>query len=293
MKNFRDYICPNCKKILKRCEKEKNCYFTILKNNIPCFTKKKTSKVTNYEVKQSNIFYKNFLNWLFKTFNTNEKEFRKKLFQDIKLKNNQKILITGVGNGDDLKFVLNNFKKLNLKIYAQDLSFSLLLNCFKKFNQKNIFYNISDAKLLPFKDNFFDHIFHFGGINLFGNYRKSIKEMERVVKTGGSITYGDEGIAVWLRNTIYSKMLINNNKLWKFKLNLKHLSLNAKDVKMQYLLGNCFYLINYIYEPNYQKKFNYEIILKSPRGGSILSRYIDKTTLKKNYILKNLNKINN
>ena len=45
--------------------------------------------------------------------------------------------------------------------------------------------------------------------------------MERVVKNGGSITYGDEGIAPWLRNTIYSEMLINNNRLWKFRLNLK------------------------------------------------------------------------
>jgi hypothetical protein len=55
-------------------------------------------------------------------------------------------------------------------------------------------------------------------------------------------------------------------------------------------LGNCFYLINYIYEPNYKDKFNYEVIHKSPRGGSILSRYINKTGIKKNYILKNLTK---
>ena len=291
MKNIRDYVCPNCRKNLKIFKKKNNCYFAILKNNIPCFTKRKTSKVTNYEISQANKFYNNYLDWLFKTFKTSEKKFRKKLFQNIKFKYNQKILITSVGNGGDLNFVLNNFKKLNLKIYAQDLSAVMLQNCFKKYNQKNIFYFISDAKLLPFKDNSFDHVFHFGGINLFGNYEKSINEMERVVKTGGSITYGDEGIGVWLKNTIYSNMLIKNNKLWKFKLNLKHISLNAKDVKIQYLLGNCFYLINYIYEPNYQKKFNYKITHKSPRGGSILSRYINKTKLNESYIKRNLNKI--
>jgi ubiquinone/menaquinone biosynthesis C-methylase UbiE len=290
MKSFRSYICPNCRKNLNKCNKEKNCYFKILNNNIPSFTRQKTSKVTDYEVRQANKYYRNFLNWLFKTFQTNEKQFRKKLFQDIKFKDNQKILITGVGNGDDLKFILTNFKRLKLKIYAQDLSYSLLLNCSKKFNQKNIFYNISDAKLLPFKDNFFDHVFHFGGINLFGNYLISIQEMERVVKKAGSITYGDEGIAPWLRNTIYAEMLINNNKLWKFKLRLDNITLNAKDVSLRYLLGNCFYLINYIYEPNYKDKFNYEVIHKSPRGGSILSRYINKTGIKKNYILKNLTK---
>lgn len=290
MNKSQNYICPYCKRILKKCIKKRICTFRIIGKNIPCFTKKKTSVITKYEIKQANIFYKNFLSWLFKTFKTNEKKFRKKLFEDILLKKNQKILIIGVGNGDDLKFILENFKKYNLKIFAQDLSANMLLYCSNKFRQKNIFYNVSDAKSLPFKDNFFDHVYHFGGINLFGNYKLSIREMERVVKNGGSITYGDEGIATWLRNTIYSKMLINNNELWKFKINLNHISLNANNVNIKYLLGNSFYLINYTYDPNYKLKFNYEIIHKSPRGGSILSRYIQKTKLNKKYILKNLNK---
>tara|TARA_E500000178_G_C16905895_1_gene700270 strand:+ start:813 stop:1079 length:267 start_codon:yes stop_codon:yes gene_type:complete len=85
-------------------------------------------------------------------------------------------------------------------------------------------------------------------------------------------------------------MLINNNKLWKFKLNQNNITLNARDVNIRYLLGNCFYLINYIFDPDYKNKFNYEILHKSPRGGSILSRYIDLKGFKKNYILKNLNK---
>jgi ubiquinone/menaquinone biosynthesis C-methylase UbiE len=290
MKNFKDYICPNCKKKLKKCIKGKNCYFKILDEDIPSFTKQKTSKVTNYEVKQANVFYRNFLKWLFKTFNITENLFRKKLFQDINFKKNQKVLITGVGNGDDIGFILRNFKKLNLKIYAQDLSYSLLLNCSRRFNQKNIRYNVSDAKSLPFEDNFFNHVFHFGGINLFGSFKSSTEEMERVSKLGGSITYGDEGIAPWLRNTIYSDMLINNNNLWQFKLNVKNITKNANHVNIRYLLGNCFYLINYIYEPNYKNKFNYKVAHKSPRGGSIIERYIKKKGLKESYIFKNLNK---
>ena len=61
-------------------------YFKILKNNIPCFTSKNTSSVTQYDIKKAYIIYKNFLNWLFKTFKTSEKEFRKKLFKDINFK---------------------------------------------------------------------------------------------------------------------------------------------------------------------------------------------------------------
>ena len=128
MISLKSYICPSCKQS-PTINCKKFCSFKILNNNIPSFTKQKTSKITTYEVRQANIFYKNFLNWLFKTFKTNEKEFRKKLFQDIKLKKNQKILITGVGNGDDLKFIFHNFKKIKLKIYAQDLSYIFLVNC--------------------------------------------------------------------------------------------------------------------------------------------------------------------
>lgn len=292
MKDFKSYICPNCFKGIKKCEKKIHCHIEFYEKNIIAFVNSDqvTSKITNYEFKKADIYYNNFLNWLFKTFNTNEIDFRKNLFKDINFKKNQRVLITGVGNGGDLKFILQNYKKLNLKIYAQDLSFNLILNCSRKFKNKNIFYNLSNATSLPFKNNFFDHVFHFGGINLFGNYKKSIEEMERVVKVGGSVTYGDEGIAPWLRNTIYSDMLIVNNKLWKFKFKFKNISLNAKEVNIRYLLGNCFYLVNYIFDPDYKNKFNYELIHKSPRKGSILSRYLETNNLKNKYVLKNLNK---
>jgi len=290
MISLKNYICPTCKKKSRQISKKKNCFFKIIGKKIPCFTKKITSKITTYETDAANTIYKNFLNWLFKTFKTNENEFRKNLFKDIKFKKNQKILVIGAGNGDDIKFILANYKKFNLKIYAQDLSENLLSACANKLKDKNIFYNISDAKSLPFKDNFFDHVYHFGGVNLFGNYKKSIDEMERVVKVFGTITYGDEGIAAWLRKTVFSRMMINNNKLWKFKINLNNISVNANDVRIKYLLGNCFYLISYIYEPNYQKNFNFEVAHKSPRGGSILKRYMSKTGFGKKQILKNLNK---
>ena len=78
MKNFKDHICPNCFQIIDRCKKKSRCYFKILDNNIPSFTNHKTSKITDYEIEQAHKFYKNFLSWLFKTFKTNEKEFRKK-----------------------------------------------------------------------------------------------------------------------------------------------------------------------------------------------------------------------
>ena len=50
MKNFKDYICPNCFQILDRCQKKSRCYFKILENDIPSFTNHKTSKLTDTAV---------------------------------------------------------------------------------------------------------------------------------------------------------------------------------------------------------------------------------------------------
>ena len=91
MINLKYYCCKICKKKPQENCLKKKCKFKVI-NNIPIFTNQKTSKNTKYELDNANLIYTNFLEWLFKTFKTNEKEFREKIFQDIKFKKNQKIL---------------------------------------------------------------------------------------------------------------------------------------------------------------------------------------------------------
>ena len=81
MKSFKIYICPNCKKSLNKCQKKNHCYFKILNNNILVFTNQKTSKITDYEIKQANIFYKNFLNWFLKLLKQTKKTLEKNFFK--------------------------------------------------------------------------------------------------------------------------------------------------------------------------------------------------------------------
>jgi len=65
--NIRNYICPECNKSnFINCEK-KNCKVEIISSNLVSFSNSKTSKKTDYEDENSDIKYKNFLNWLFKT----------------------------------------------------------------------------------------------------------------------------------------------------------------------------------------------------------------------------------
>lgn len=272
------------KKNLKGIKKIKNTEIYI-------FSKTKKNDKQNYNSENSIEHYKNFLNWLIKTFKTNNKKLREDLFKNIKFKKNQKILITGVGNGDDVDFLIKKKKNLGLKIYIQDLSEKFITHCYKRFHKhNNIFFNLSNANHLPFKDNVFDHTYHFGGINLFGNIRKSINEMFRVTKDLGSINFGDEGVANWLRNTVYAEMVINNNKLWNRKIPLNYLPFNSSDVKIRWLLGNCFYFIN-IKKNNKFPNVNFKVKHKSPRGGSIYSRYFEykKKKINKFQLNKKLN----
>ena len=257
----------------------------IKNTKILVFTKKKISGKLNYDNDKSIEIYNNFLKWLLKTFKINERNFRSQLFQEINFKKNQKILIIGVGTGDDVEYLLKYKKKFNLKIYMQDLSQKFMTYCFYRFNsRKNCHFNVSDAKNLPFKNNVFDHTFQFGGINLFGNMKKCINEMVRVTKKNGTINFGDEGIAPWLRNTVFADMMINNNRLWKKKLPIDLIPFHSSNVSIRWLLGNCFYFISF------QKNIKFPVVNlkishKSPKGGSILSRYMKKKHL------KNVNKI--
>lgn len=127
---------------------------------------------------------------------------------------------------------------------------------------------------LPFKDNLFDVVFHFGGINFFGSIKKSINEMHRVAKNNGIIRFGDEGVGSWLRKTEYSDMVINNNALWKKHPPINKIPFHSSNVELKYILENCFYLITYKKNTKFPQ-INPHVQHKSPRGGSMYSRYIN------------------
>ena len=227
-----------------------------------------------YDAEASVEIYRNFLNWLFATFKEDEKSFRKSCLERFGNLNSKKILITSCGLGEDIA-AASELVGINGVIHAQDLSkkfaeLSAMNNAFE-----NVYINVSDALALPYCDNYFDVVYHFGGINLFGDIRLAISEMERVCKVGGQVMFGDESVALHLRNCDYGKMFIYNNPLWEETLPLSHLPLSASKIEISYVLGNCFYLI----------KFHKSIGLPSidtdvphigHRGGSVGKRYFGK-----------------
>ena len=231
-----------------------------------------------YDEKDSADVYRNFLNWLFETFNENDVSFRKKLTSKLNIKKGDKVLITGCGLGDDVQAVLDVVGP-NGEVYANDLAAKMVLAASNssidehKGSPKNLFFSICDAQVLPFTDKFFDCAFHFGGINLFDDMEAAIREMDRVVKPGGRVVFGDEAVAPWLKDTEYGRAAICNNSLWAVEAPLDLLPKTVVDVHLSWVLGNCFYLVDF--EVSDDGPFmNMDVPHIGPRGGCMRTRYL-------------------
>lgn len=224
-----------------------------------------------YDIETSVQVYKNFLKWLFATFNEDEHSFRKSCLQRFGNLKSKKVLITSCGLGEDIA-VVSKLVGSDGVIHAQDLSKNFVEVSSQNNISDNIFINVSDALSLPYCDNYFDAVYHFGGINLFGDIRLAISEMERVCKVGGQVMFGDESVALHLRNSDYGRMFIHNNSLWKEDLPLSHLPLSASKIEISYVLGNCFYLIKF-FKSEGLPFVDIDVPHIGYRGGSVRKRY--------------------
>ena len=128
---------------------------------------------------------------------------------------------------------------------------------------------------MPYRDGYFDGVYHFGGINLFGDIKQAILEMNRVCQVGGRVVFGDESISPHLKRTEYGRMLIENNPLWDEDLPLDQLPENACNVAVNYVLGNCFYLIGFD-KSSGLPDIDLDVAHKGLRGGSIRKRHFGK-----------------
>lgn len=218
--------------------------------------------------------YQNFLSWLFGTFSTTEASFRADLLQRLGLADGMKVLVVGCGLGQDVPDILRMVGPSG-EVHAQDISRSMVEKAGELSQENNACFSISNATQLPYCSRYFDVVFHFGGINLFGDMRRSIAELERVTKLGGRVVFGDEGIAAHLRGTEYADILINNIALWGLHAPMAELPFNATDISLSYLLGNCFYLVSFSPAAGLPA-VNLDIPHAGARGGTARTRYFGR-----------------
>ena len=245
-------------------------YKIIKKNNKHTITDfiKKVEKVNFYSEKK---FYKNYLSWLSKTLIMNMNSIRSEIFDGLKISKKSTVLFIGCGFGDEIKYFIKKYG-LSHNIYAQDISKNMVMESSKNLKNYKIEFSISNVNNLPYKNNFFDLVFHFGGLNEFKKKKKSLVEINRVTKNQGVILISDEGMAPWLSKTERYKALKINNRLWSHPPPLSILPIDSNKVKISWILKNNFYKILYK-KISSSNKINYNVLHKSPKGGSIKSRY--------------------
>lgn len=245
-------------------------------SDVPVFASEPEG-VNEYSQENAAEMHDNALRWVFATFQTDEEGLRERLIARIGLKKGERVLVTGAGAGNDLPYLTRALSGKG-DIYAQDIAKEMLLAGVARYKTElagsgvGLHFSASDATNLPFADGFFDAAYHFGGINLFPDIAKGMAEMNRVVKPGGNIVIGDEGMAPWLVDTELGRMLINNNPLYACTAPLSALPETARAVRLSWELSNCFYVIEFqaSTEP---LPVNIDVPHLGKRGGTIRSRY--------------------
>lgn len=252
-------------------------FFAFAANSdIPVFASQ--PEVSNeYSMVNAAEVHDNALRWVFATFDDQEPRLRERLIRRLDLKPGNRVLVTGAGAGNDLPYLVNAMGGVG-EVVVQDIAKEMLLAGVERHRDSlttprmHLEFSVSDASNLPFADDTFDAAFHFGGINLFPDVAKGIAEMNRVVRPGGKVVIGDEGLSPWLRGTEVGKMLVTNNALYAFEPPLAHLPETARSVKLTWELCNAFYVIEFNVS-DLPLPINIDVPHVGKRGGSIRSRY--------------------
>ncbi len=219
------------------------------------------------------------VDWQFKSFYENEDDVRERMVSLLALKPESRVLEIGSGTGRDSFRIARKLGKSG-EFFVQDLSERMVLRTRERLRSvtadlgivSRIEYFVSTARFLPFPDGFFDSVFHFGGFNNFSEPKRTLGEMTRVVKTGGRVVFGDEALPPWLDGTEYGEVLVTNNPLFKHKVPLDSLPQNARDVTVRWVLGGCFYLIDFQVGDG-PPPIDLDLPHQGWRGGTMRTRY--------------------
>ena len=200
-----------------------------------------------YLYDQAFLRYDRGVSWVFETLNHSDEAATRQFFIDLmELKPGMSALEVGAGTGKDSALILDKVRPGGTAVLS-DLSPNMLKLAQEKLSTENVdvHYFLGNGSYLPFADNTFDAVFHFGGINTFSERKKAFEELTRVVKPGGKVVVGDESIAPWLRERESYATLLKANPLFRAEVPLEDLPANIESFKLHYVFGNAFYIMEY------------------------------------------------
>lgn len=134
-------------------------------------------------------FY-NFLNKIYFYFKfKGEANYRNQFLKELEIEQGDKVLEVSCGTGDNFPFIPKD-----IDLHGLDISLGMLKACKRHLRKWKIDASLyhAPAENLPFENDYFDVVFHVGGINFFNDKKKAINEMIRVAKKGTKIVVVDE-----------------------------------------------------------------------------------------------------
>jgi SAM-dependent methyltransferase len=209
----------------------------------------------------------------FITYREDEYDVRERMVDKLELRTDSKVLEIGCGTGIGAVHLARRLGEGG-KLYLQEISPSLLAIAVKKLQAQAIAaeFSLANGSYLAFPDNFFDAAHHFGGINTFAEIPRCLSELARVVKPGGKIVIGDEGLGPWLRDTEMGRIMTNSNPLLKCEPPMQSLPATATEVQLEYIMMGAFYVIEFRVAASPPQP-DYHMQIPSARGGSHWTRY--------------------
>jgi ubiquinone/menaquinone biosynthesis C-methylase UbiE len=220
--------------------------------------------------------YDHRMDVLFRTFLADESAVREQLIALLNLSAGARVLETGCGTGRDTVHLASRAGI----VYATDLAREMIDVARQRLpdagvDLRKVRLFVSDAERLPFPDRFFDAAYHFGGINLFPSIERGIAEMARVVKPGGRVVFGDEGLGPWLLTTEFGKILTNTNPLYQHQAPIALLPACARDVACRWILNGAFFVVDFSVGEG-EPALDLDVEFPGWRGGSHRTRYFGK-----------------
>jgi ubiquinone/menaquinone biosynthesis C-methylase UbiE len=99
------------------------------------------------------------------------------------------VLETSIGTRPNLPYFVNHVGVT--EVHGLDICSGQLTQCQRYARKRDWQVELTHANTeqLPYRDQVFDAVFHFGGINFFNNVQQAVDEMARVVKPGGKVVF--------------------------------------------------------------------------------------------------------
>jgi ubiquinone/menaquinone biosynthesis C-methylase UbiE len=128
-----------------------------------------------------------FWEWATFVMNGGERSSRDKILRHLPKDEGLRLLDVAIGDGVYLDWLPQSWSVAGIDISQHQLD-----NCKRRRGTRDLKLVMGEAEDLPFSDRTFDCALSIGGFNYFNDPEKSLREMARVVKPGGTIVVADE-----------------------------------------------------------------------------------------------------